>query len=189
MNTLDNTAIRDAGEVAVQYEINPVLVTSLSVQDQLEVIAQSPEGIEAIIQMTCDLVDRRFAAVKRVCFKSPEIVKNVIKARLGHLEHEEFAVLFLDNKHREIAFKTMFRGTIDGAAVYPREVVKEALKHNAAACLLAHNHPSGSLEPSSADISLTRCLKDALALVDVRVLDHIIIGEGSPCSMAEQNLM
>lgn len=111
--------------------------------------------------------------------------KNYLKQRLRAYPHEVFACLFLDNQHRMIAFEELFRGTIDGASVYPREVVKQALQHNAAAVILAHNHPSGVAEPSQADIHITRRIKAALDLVDIRVLDHIIIGDHEPSSLAQ----
>jgi DNA repair protein RadC len=114
----------------------------------------------------------------------PSMAGDYCATRLRHLEHEVFACLFLDTRHRVIAFDEMFSGTIDGAEVHAREVVKAALRHNAAAVILAHNHPSGSSEPSTADRAVTTRLKQALALVDVRVLDHFIIGDGAPCSMA-----
>ena len=103
--------------------------------------------------------------------------------------YEVFSCLFLDNRHRVIEFEELFRGTIDGASVHPREVVQRALYHNAAALILAHNHPSGVAEPSSADRRITQRLKEALALVEIRVLDHFIVGEGQPVSMAELGLM
>lgn len=121
--------------------------------------------------------------------RSPDDTRNYLSAQLRGRDHEVFACLFLDTRHRVLAFEEVFRGTIDGASVHPREVVKLALAHNAAALILAHNHPSGVSEPSQADIHLTRRLRDALALVDVRVLDHIIIGDGRPLSLAEQGLM
>jgi DNA repair protein RadC len=120
---------------------------------------------------------------------SPATTRDFLASRLRHLPHEVFACLFLDNRHRVIAFEELFRGTIDGASVHPREVVRRVLAHNAAAVILAHNHPSGVTEPSRADIQLTRRLTDALALVDVRVLDHIIIGEGPGASLAERGLI
>jgi DNA repair protein RadC len=98
-------------------------------------------------------------------------------------------VLFLDNRHRVIAVEDMFRGTIDGASVHPREVVKAALTHNAAAVILAHNHPSGIAEPSQSDELITRRLKDALSLVEIRVLDHLVIGAGTTESFAERGLL
>lgn len=117
--------------------------------------------------------------------ESPQQVSDYLKARLRHEPHEVFGCLFLDTRHRVLAFEALFHGTIDGASVYPRQVVKRALAHNAAAVILTHNHPSGIAEPSQADRLLTTRLKDALALVDVRVLDHFIVGDGEPLSMAE----
>ena len=120
---------------------------------------------------------------------SPEAVKDHLRLELGVLEHEVFCVLFLDAQHRIIALKQMFRGTVSQTSVYPREVVKEALSVNAAAVILAHNHPSGSVEPSRADEFLTQTLKTALALVDVRVLDHLVVAGADVCSFAERGLM
>ena len=105
------------------------------------------------------------------------------------LPHEGFCGVFLDNRHRVIALEELFRGTIDGASVHPREVVKRALAKNAAAVILAHNHPSGIAEPSQADELITRRLKEALALVDIRVLDHLVIGDGVCESFAERGLL
>jgi DNA repair protein RadC len=109
--------------------------------------------------------------------------------RLSTLDHEVFAALFLDNRHRLIEYVELFRGTVDGASGYPREVVKEALRHNTAAVILAHNHPSGVAEPSQADQLITRRLKDALALVEIRVLDHLIIAGDEVVSFAEMGLV
>lgn len=118
--------------------------------------------------------------------ESPQAVRDFLKAQLRHVPHEQFACLFLDTRHRVLAFEVLFQGTIDGASVYPRQVVKRALAHNAAAIILSHNHPSGIAEPSEADRQLTQRLKEALALIDVRVLDHFVIGDGEPTSMAER---
>jgi DNA repair protein RadC len=107
-----------------------------------------------------------------------------LSRRLRALPYEVFACLFLDTRHRVIAFEELFRGTLDGAEVHPREVVQRCLVHHAAAVILGHNHPSGSAEPSAADRAVTARLKQALALVEVRLLDHFIIGDGEPCSMA-----
>lgn len=120
---------------------------------------------------------------------SPSETKDFLALHLGDLEHETFTVIFLDNRHRIIAIDQMFRGTIDGASVYPREVVKEALKHNAAAVILAHNHPSGVAEPSISDKNITQRLKDALNLIDVRVLDHFVFGSRDVVSFAERGLL
>lgn len=114
----------------------------------------------------------------------PHAAGQFLRARLRDLDHEVFAALFLDAQHRVLAFEILARGTIDGAAVYPREVVKAALRHRAAALIFAHNHPSGAVEPSAADRVLTERLRQALATVDVRVLDHLVIGEGAPASFA-----
>ncbi len=120
---------------------------------------------------------------------SPKDVRDYLSLNLAGLPHEVFSALFLDNRHRVIAYEELFRGTIDSAAVYPREVVKMCLSSNAAAVIFAHNHPSGVAEPSDTDVRLTRKLMDALALIDVRVLDHLIIGQGVQTSLAERGLM
>lgn len=120
---------------------------------------------------------------------SPEATRAYLSNELRHYPHEVFACLFLDNQHHILKFEQLFRGTIDGASVYPREVVKKALEHNAAAVIFAHNHPSGISEPSQADRLITDKLKDALALIDIRVLDHFIIGDGQPYSFAEHGLL
>ena len=119
---------------------------------------------------------------------SPAATRRYLAARLRDYPHEVFAALFLDNRHRVIAYEELFRGTIDGTSVHPREVVKRALAHNAAALILAHNHPSGIAEPSSADTALTRRLRDALGLVEIRVLDHLVVGDGEVVSLAERGL-
>ncbi|MCF7969682.1 MAG: DNA repair protein RadC [Methylococcaceae bacterium] len=120
---------------------------------------------------------------------SPEATRAYLSQQLRHYQHEVFACLFLDNQHHILQFEELFRGTIDSASVYPREVVKKALAHNAAAVIFAHNHPSGISEPSQADKLITDKLKQALALIDIRVLDHFIIGDGMPYSFAENGLL
>lgn len=120
---------------------------------------------------------------------SPDETRRFLLARLRDYPHEVFACLLLDNRHRVIAFEEMFRGTIDAASVYPREVVKLALARNAAALIIAHNHPSGVAEPSRSDELLTKRLKDALALVDIRLLDHFVVGDGETVSFAERGLL
>ena len=120
---------------------------------------------------------------------SPETTRRYLASRLKGLAHEVFACLYLDNRHRVIEYEELFRGTLDSAAVHPREVVKAALAHNAAAIILAHNHPSGVAEPSQADQSLTRRLCEALGLVDIRVLDHLVVGDGETVSFAERGLL
>ncbi|BCO09308.1 UPF0758 protein [Desulfolithobacter dissulfuricans] len=108
---------------------------------------------------------------------TPDIAKAVIQQKLGSYQYEMFACLFLDTKHRVLAFTEMFRGSVNQATVHPREVVKEALRLNASAVILAHNHPSGDSTPSQSDIELTRKLKEILGVIDVRVLDHLVIGD------------
>jgi DNA repair protein RadC len=120
---------------------------------------------------------------------SPQAVKDYLRVQIGGLEHEVFTVIFLDAQHRLIALKEMFRGTVAQTSVYPREVVKEVLGCNAAAVILAHNHPSGAAEPSRADEFLTQTLKSALALVDVRVLDHLVVAGAEVSSFAERGLL
>ena len=120
---------------------------------------------------------------------SPDSVRRYLSSQLAGRQHEVFCGLFLDNRHRVIEYTELFTGTIDSAAVYPREVVKSCLRSNAAAVIFAHNHPSGVAEPSDTDVRLTRKLTDALALIDVRVLDHLIIGQGVQTSLAERGLM
>lgn len=122
-------------------------------------------------------------------FDSPQAVAGYLQLHLGHRPHEVFAVLFLDSQHRLIAMEDLFRGTLSQTSVYPREVVLRALHHHAAAVVLAHNHPSGTSEPSRADEHLTQTLKSALALVDVRVLDHMIVTAQQCRSMAEMGLV
>lgn len=120
---------------------------------------------------------------------SPQDSAAYLKAQLQHLPHEVFACLYLDNRHRVLGFEELFRGTIDGASVHPREVVRACLRHNAAAVIFAHNHPSGVAEPSQADRSITLELRDALRLIGVRVLDHLVVGSGVPVSMAARGLI
>jgi DNA repair protein RadC len=120
---------------------------------------------------------------------SPKATRDYLTLKLGTLEREVFAVIFLDKRHRLISYQEMFQGTIDGASVHPREVVKEALKQNAAALIVAHPHPSGVAEPSQADEFITTRLKEALALVDIRLLDHIIVAGGETISLAERGLI
>jgi len=121
---------------------------------------------------------------------TPDLAKKFAFLQLADEKAEVFCALFMDNRHRVVAFKRMFNGTIDGASVYPRELVRAAIDHNAAAVVLVHNHPSGMAEPSQADINLTRRLVDSLALIDVRVLDHLVIGDHHDCtSFAERGLI
>lgn len=143
--------------------------------------------LQAVLEMA-----RRHAAealTDRDVLSDPQATRAYLSMRLGDVPHEVFACVFLDTRNRVIAFEELFRGTIDGAAVYPREVVKAALRHNAAAVIFAHNHPSGVAEPSAADRDITRRLVEALALVDIRALDHLILTRHDHVSLAERGLM
>ena len=120
---------------------------------------------------------------------SPRLARDFLLAQLRDRDHEVFCCLYMDSRHRLLAFEELFRGTIDGASVHPREVVKRALERRAAAVILAHNHPSGIAEPSRADELITQRLRDALALVDIRVVDHVIVGDGVCVSLAERGLV
>jgi DNA repair protein RadC len=146
-----------------------------------------PAANEEILQAARDVLSRK---VRRgTSLRSPPLVKDFLSVKLGDLEHEIFCVLLLDKHQRLIEYVELFRGTIDGASVYPREVVKLALAKNAAAVILAHPHPSGVAEPSQADELITSRLRDALGLVDIRILDHLIVAGGSVTSMAERGLI
>ena len=120
---------------------------------------------------------------------SPRATCDFLSAKLRDLEHEVFCCLYLDKRHRLIEYEELFRGTIDGASVHPREIVKLALQRNAAAVIIAHNHPSGIAEPSQADELITQRVKEALGLVDIRLLDHIVVGDGASVSLAERGLL
>ena len=143
--------------------------------------------IAAVLEITRRSLHQELA--QRPVFNAPEVVKQFVQLHLGGLAHEVFAVLFLDAQHQLIAFETLFRGTLTQTSVYPREVVKRALALNAAAVILAHNHPSGVAEPSRADELLTQALRNALALVDVRVLDHLVVGAAEVVSLAERGTL
>lgn len=143
---------------------------------------------EEVINAAKDIMESMMAQ-RDVLLTSPDLVRQYLSVRLGSAEREIFCVLFLDNQHRLILAEDLFMGTIDGASVYPREVVKAALKHNACAVILAHNHPSGVLEPSAADRRITERLQQALALVDVRVLDHLVVSGTGAVSFAERGFI
>lgn len=143
--------------------------------------------LQAVLEMSRRYLEEEIR--DRDLLTSPEATRAYLKTQLHHHAREVFACLFLDNRHRIIRYEELFQGTIDGASVHPREVVRRAMEVNAAAVIFAHNHPSGVTEPSQADLRITQRLKDALALVDVRVLDHLIIGEGDAASLAEQGLL
>jgi DNA repair protein RadC len=143
------------------------------------------------LQAVLEMARRHFHEIlqRGSVLSSPDVTRAYLSAQLRGYSYEVFACLFLDNQHRVIVLEEMFRGTLDSASVYPREIAKQALHHNAAAVIFAHNHPSGISEPSIADKSITHTLKQALALFDIRVLDHFIIGDGSPFSFAEHGLL
>ncbi|MDD2739364.1 hypothetical protein A1359_10525 [Methylomonas lenta] len=145
----------------------------------------------AQLQAVLEMARRHFSEVLKRgnALTSPEITRAYLSAQLRGYSFEVFACLFLDNQHRVIQWEELFRGTIDGASVYPREVAKRALFHHAAAVIFAHNHPSGINEPSQADRQITDKLKQALGLFDIRVLDHFIVGDGLPYSFAEHGLI
>ena len=137
-------------------------------------------------------IARRFFAetlAKGTSVTTPGQARDLLVARLRDRPYEVFACVFLDNRHRMLHYSELFRGTIDSAAVHPREVLREALERGAAAVILAHNHPSGQAEPSAADQAITRRLREALGLVDIRVLDHIVVGDGETASFAERGLL
>ncbi len=152
-------------------------------------------GIGAVgycrLQAALELARRHFAEAMRSGppLDSPQATRQFLIARLRDTPHELFCCLHLDNRHRLIAYDELFRGTIDGASVHPREVVKQALARNAAAVILAHNHPSGIAEPSQADELITQRLREALQLVDIRVLDHLIVADNGCLSFAERGLI
>ena len=140
------------------------------------------------LQAVMELARRHLAeTLQRGDFlQNPQVTRDYLSARLRDLPYEVFACLFLDNKHRVIEFEILFQGTINGASVHPREVIRKTLKHNAAAVILAHNPPSGVAEPSAADRHITGKLAEALALIDVRVLDHIVVGDGECVAFSER---
>jgi DNA repair protein RadC len=178
--TADDTVALFAGGAAEPGPVERLLVRDAS--DELRV-ATAAEIIAAARRAMTRRVRRGIA------MDSPRAVRDFLTMKLGTLEHETFAVLLLDTRHRLIDYVELFRGTIDKASVHPREVVKLALARNAAALVLAHPHPSGAAEASQADELITRRLKEALALVDVRLLDHIIVAGGEAISFSERGLL
>jgi DNA repair protein RadC len=143
--------------------------------------------LQAVLEMSRRHLEAQL--VRESALESPAMVRQYLASRLRHEPREVFACLLLDNRHRVIRYEALFYGTIDAASVHPREVVKLALAHNAAAVILAHNHPSGVAEPSKADRQITDRLVQSLGLVDIRVLDHMVIGDGETVSFAERGLL
>lgn len=172
----------------VQSE-DPVAYLATETKSNHDQNASSPTcGEDAIINQAVMILGRRLGTPGQA-LSCPNDVKKYLTLKMAEQEREVFAALFLDNRHRVISYDELFYGTVDGASVHPREVVKAALAHNAAAAILSHNHPSGVAEPSQADQNITRRLQEALALVEVRVLDHVIVGGTSTVSFAERGLI
>ena len=187
--TNGKTAIDIARELLSDFEgLRPLIDT-----DEKQFCNKKGLGPTKYVQIQAAIeLGRRYleaGLIKSSVLSSPQDTRDYLRAKLCAYPYEVFACLFLDNRHRIISFDEIFRGTIDGASVYPREVVKQALAHNAAAVIFAHNHPSGVAEPSKADQQLTQKLKQALEIVDIRVLDHFIIGDNCAVSMAEQGMI
>jgi DNA repair protein RadC len=145
----------------------------------------------AIMQAAVELTRRHFREALRSgpALAAPDATRSFLLAQLRDRPYEVFCCLYLDNRHRLIAFEELFRGTLDSASVHPREVVRQVMAHNSAALILAHNHPSGVAEPSRADELITQRLRESLALLDVRVLDHFVVGDGTCLSFAERGLI
>jgi DNA repair protein RadC len=156
--------------------------------EPVPLVTASSSGAQYIIKRACELLASQLKE-PGACIDSPEKTRQFLTLELAKEDTELFCVMFLDTRHRVIQFERMFRGTIDGCSVHPREVARACLQHNAAAVIIAHNHPSGEPEPSRADISLTKRLVEALALLDIRVLDHIVIGGTFHVSFAEKGLI
>ncbi len=188
------TGVRGKTAVDLSYELlqrfdglRPLLAADQASFCQHPGLGQAKYAqLQAVLEMARRYLYESMSRGDSLC--SPQDTRQYLSYRLRDLPHEVFAALFLDQRHRVIAYEELFRGTIDGASVYPREVVKKALQHNAAALIFAHNHPSGVAEPSQSDKNITSRLRDALALVDIRVLDHFVVGD-EVVSFAEQGLL
>ncbi len=163
------------GEAGQQYLQRPGIGPAKSAQ------------IQAALEMSRRTLEQQLR--RQDAFTSVQATRRYLQSRLAGLGREVFCCLFLDNRHRLLAFEELFQGTLTCSSVHPREVVRRALHHNAAAVIVAHNHPSGVTEPSQADVQITRQLQAALELVEIRLLDHFIVGEGAALSMADQGLM
>ena len=172
---IDHNALAAKTETRAQYAVQREINATVANED-------------AIIAAALEILARRMRS-SGVLMDSPEVVRDWLRLRVGGKPHEEFGVIWLNARHEVVEADEMFRGTLTQTSVYPREVVKEALRINAAACILYHNHPSGAAEPSIADEMLTRTLKEALAMVDVRVLDHMVVTAETITSFAERGLL
>ena len=187
--TRGKTAVDLARELLIQFGSLRALLEA-----DCQQFCQSPglgEAKYTQLQATLEM-SRRYLAEKMArgdALNNPTDTHRYLMARMRDYRQEVFACLYLDNRHRVISFDEMFYGTINMASVHPREIVQRALKHNASAVILAHNHPSGIAEPSQADRDLTNQLQKALALVEVRVLDHVVVGDGTTVSFAERGWM
>jgi DNA repair protein RadC len=205
LQSLGAAALSDAELVAVLFGTG---ARGESALDAARRLLARPGGLQALLAAaprlqgvgpvraarlaaSLELARRHYATAlrEREALTSPGAARRFLVAQLRDRPYEVFCCLFLDNRHRLLAFAELFRGTIDGASVHPREVIREALAHNAAALILAHNHPSGVAEPSQADELITRRLRDALALVDMRLLDHLIVAGPDTVSLAERGLL
>jgi DNA repair protein RadC len=184
---------RSALDVARSLLIRFGSLRSLLTADKAQVCAAPGLGPTRYValQASLELARRHYQELMSAgcALSNPRATREFLRMRLRDLAHEVFCCLYLDNRNRVIGFEQLFRGTIDGANVHPREVVKEALARNASAVIIAHNHPSGVAEPSQADELITRRLKEALALVDIRLLDHLVIGDDACESFAERGLL
>ena len=187
------TAGRSALDVARDVLKNFQSLRKLIACDQQRFCAEPGLGPAryAELQAAAEIARRQLSQTMQAgpSLSSPRATRDFLSARLRDLEHEVFCCLYLDRRHRLIQFEELFRGTIDGASVHPRDIVKNALQRNSAAIIIAHNHPSGIAEPSQADELITQRVKEALALVDIRLLDHIIVGDGICVSLAERGLL
>lgn len=172
---IDHNALAAKTETRAQYAVQREINATVANED-------------AIIAAALEILARRMRS-SGVLMDSPEVVRDWLRMRVGGKPHEEFGCIWLNAAHEVIEAGEMFRGTLTQTSVYPREVVKEALRINAAACILYHNHPSGAAEPSLEDEMLTRALKEALAMVDVRVLDHMVVTAETITSFAERGLL
>jgi len=202
-------ALTEAELLAVLFQRGPLpgqaIALSSRLLDRFGGLRKLLNATHKELAATCGIGDARLATLKALrelarryfeetlpvgeAIRSPTDTETFLLARLRDRPHEVFCCIYLDNRHRVILFEELFRGTIDGTSVYPREVVKQALKVNAAAIILAHNHPSGVAEPSQADERITRRVKSALELVDIRLLDHLVIGDGTSTSLASRGLL
>ena len=171
----DHNTMTAKTEARAQYAVKRE--TSAAASNEDAIIAQALEILARRMRKTGMMMD------------SPKVVRDWLRLRVGGKPHEEFGVIWLNARHEVVEADEMFRGTLTQTSVYPREVVKEALRINAAACIMYHNHPSGAAEPSLADEMLTRALKEALAMVDVHVLDHMVVTAETITSFAERGLL